>query len=444
MQEAEAALRFDMRFDGISFIYPSFYDAEHFPAMIQYKAIEKQPGIIAAVMVEVLDPHGNVDWSSENNLAKSSVEVPWKNSGFDARTNYTRNAINSQDGGGGTWNHDNKIGNLFKFIDPGYDGESISTFQARLTVTLTTGERLIATASFQARARIVAIVNQAKEPTNQDNWGFGPYGKAWIWMTYGLTVDGPAECVNPAENQDKLLLDYQQKDFAFAYTCTTPRSDRLRSIHHGNIQRQIRLPEWYEGFSWGGGGGGVMDVSGFAHAHHITVDFLHCFSAQAAESLADALTGRIGGGNTTVIGYDQTISFKPGKSGPKYGAISTTPELPEDEYNYFCDRFDARVNESLVNQGVCMPENENQMHPWWIADHTIATVVSAVALDQNAIINAAKADYEEHFGKEPTFEATLANPLSYYYTDSGELGPRLYHLNGETEEPVTPSPFTAP
>jgi hypothetical protein len=187
-----------------------------------------------------------------------------------------------------------------------------------------------------------------------------------------------------------------------------------------------------------------MDVSGFAHAHHITVDFLHCFSAQAAESLADALTGRIGGGNTTVIGYDQTISFKPGKSGPKYGAISTTPELPEDEYNYFCDRFDARVNESLVNQGVCMPENENQMHPWWIADHTIATVVSAVALDQNAIINAAKADYEEHFGKEPTFEATLANPLSYYYTDSGELGPRLYHLNGETEEPVTPSPFTAP
>ena len=94
-----------------------------------------------------------------------------------------------------------------------------------------------------------------------------------------------------------------------------------------------------------------------------------------------------------------------------------------------------------------MPNNENKMHPWWIADKTIATVVSAVSLNQNAIINAAKADFREHFGKEPTFdfEVTLAEPLSYYYTDSGESGPRLYHRNAdETEEPVTPSPFTAP
>ena len=444
MEEAEGWLKLDMRQDGADFfIYPSFFDAKNYTQMVQYKAIEKQSGIIADVMVEVLDPDGNVDWSSEN----LGTAADWKDSDFEGRTNYTRAANNSQDAGG----QPNKVEDLFKFVDPGGSGQA--TFTARLTVTLTTGKRLINTVPlpFQARTRVVAIVNQAKEPPDQENWGFGPYGKAWIWMTYGLTEGGTAECVNPAEDGDKLILDYSEKNFGFAYECTTPRSVRLRSIHHGSADGQIRLPNWYRGFNWGGGVEGFLDVAGFAHSHHCTVDFLHCHSAHAgggaAKSLADALTGKVGGGNTTVIGYDQTISFKPGLSGPEYGAIGTTPELPEDEYLYFCERFDARIKESLVNQGVCMPDNENKMHPWWIADKTIATVVSAVSLNQNAIINAAKADFREHFGKEPTFdfEVTLAEPLSYYYTDSGESGPRLYHRNAdETEEPVTPSPFTAP
>ena len=246
MLEAQGWLRVrDMRQDGADFfIYPSIFDAKHYPEMIQYKAIEKQSGIIDDVMVEVLDPDGNVDWSSENLGATAKDE--WKDSGFEGRTNYTRAANNSKDAGG----EPNKVGDLFKFVDPGESGQA--TFTARLTIKLTTGKLLITTVPlpFQVRRRVVAVVEQTIE--------FGCLGKSWIWKVYGRQVGGPPVCTNPAQNDDELLLDYNTYNFDQAYECLTPRGT-LYSVNHGRSTGYINLGKHIIG---GGSRSSISPASG--------------------------------------------------------------------------------------------------------------------------------------------------------------------------------------
>jgi len=111
--------------------------------------------------------------------------------------------------------------------------------------------------------------------------------------------------------------------------------------------------------------------------------------------------------------------------------INTAPELPAEEYNYLVERFDVRTVEYMAGQYVCMPDNEHQLHPGWIASHTISNVASAVppVLDFGAISTDALADYEEYYDKAPPSRLWLDAPISFNYEASGEYGAKLYHKN---------------
>ena len=143
------------------------------------------------------------------------------------------------------------------------------------------------------------------------------------------------------------------------------------------------------------------------------------------------MSGKLGGGQTRVSGYNQTIAFAPGWSSSGRGVINTAPELPAEEYNYLVERFDVRTVEYMAGQYVCMPDNEHQLHPGWIASHTISNVASAVppVLDFGAISTDALADYEEYYDKAPPSRLWLDAPISFNYEASGEYGAKLYHKN---------------
>jgi hypothetical protein len=55
------------------------------------------------------------------------------------------------------------------------------------------------------------------------------------------------------------------------------------------------------------------------------------------------------------------------------------------------------------------------MAPAWITSKTITNVVSAVTLNQNAIVNAAKAKYKARYPDDPNFNLDFSEPLRFYY-----------------------------
>jgi len=416
MEEAEGWLRLrDMRQDGADFfIYPSFFDAEHYPEMIQYKAIEKQSGIIEDVMVEVLDPDGNVDWSSEN--LGATVGEDWEDSGFEGRTNYTRAANNSQDAGG----EPNKVEDLFKFVDPGESGQA--TFTARLTVTLTTDKQLVANYPFQVRRRVVAVVEQITL--------FGVGGKAWIWKVYERQVGGPPVCDNPAQNDNQLLLNYSTYNFDQAYECLTPRGT-LYSVNHGSPGGYINLGKHliggyvissFIGFRWGEGDPALLDVSPFAHAHQTTIELLHCHSAVdgggAAKSLAATLSTKVGQGGQ-VLGYPNDLVMGTSDKGSKWTAKFNPPEAKPTGPKW--DDFVKCVNDAITAE---LQHDTQQRHnvydgngslAWtWVRDHTVQNIVSAVSFDEGWIIAEALKAYRSEYPLDPIFTFTFED-LQFQY-----------------------------
>jgi len=411
MKEAEGWLKLDMRRDGADFfIYPSFHDAGQHTKMVQYRAIEKQPGIIADVMVEVLDGAGNVDWSSKD-LGASPT---WKDSGFKGRTNYTRAANNSKDAGG----QPNKIQGLFKFVDPGESGQA--RFTARLTVTLTTGKRLITTVPlpFQLRRRVLAVVEQTT--------GFGCGGKAWIWKVYGLQVGGAPVCENPAQDDEKLLLNYYLYNFDQTYECLAPRGT-LYSVNHGAPSGAINLGKHiiggfevytFSGFRWGAGGAELLDVSPFAHAHQTIIELLHCHSAVsgggAAKSLADTLATKVGKGGA-VLGYPDDVRLGTSANFSDWTAKNFNP--PEAKPTGA--KWEAFVK--CVNDAITADLQRQRVYDvcgtlaWtWVRDHTVQNIVSDVSFDQGRIITEALAAYRSKYPEDPTFTFTLAG-LQFLY-----------------------------
>ncbi len=414
MKEAEGWLRLDMRQDGADFfIYPSFHDAGQHTKMVQYRAIEKQPGIIDDVMVEVLDPDGNVDWSSEN----LGTAADWKDSDFEGRTNYTRAANNSQDAGG----QPNKVEDLFKFVDPGGSGQA--TFTARLTVTLTTAERLIATYPFQVRRRVVAVVEQTT--------GFGCGGKPWIWKVYGRQVGGAPVCTNPSQNDDELLLDYNTYNFDQAYECLTPRGT-LYSVNHGFPSGNINLGKhsiggWemslFSGFRWGDGEAELLDVSPFAHAHQTIIELLHCYSAidggGAAKSLADTLSTKVGQGGQ-VLGYPALLKLGTSATFDAGTAENFNPPEAKPTGTKW-DDFVKCVKDAITAE---LQRDTEQRHnvfdgngsiAWtWVRDHTVQNIVSDVSFDEGWIIAEALTAYRALYEDDPTFTFTLSG-LQFLY-----------------------------
>jgi hypothetical protein len=411
--EAQGHIRLDMRVDGTNqFVFPSIWEETIYKeevqvkklkrtdlGLVQYWTTDDKDDPITGVKIEIYDKkHNKVVWDSENLIRDGKQALPlvtgkkWTDSGFWTRTNTGFDAFE----------HDNQVAALYKFLDP-----AAGPFRAVLTIikgAQKDRQKSTPGISFEARYRTVGIANQSPV---QDcaNWGYGCHCKTFLWKGYGLKVGGQPENTDPTQDGKNLLLDYRSHDFAYAYTCATPGGARLMSFDHGDGAWGIRLgTQWAYGFSWGAGGNNIVDVSGCAHAHRSMVVLFHCLSDCCACSLANALTGKVGGEGSRIVGYASYVGVHMGIAGYTRGTFTymydpSRPPLTDEQLGYFTDRFDAYVTKYLVdNKIVIEKDGAMGLHPEWIAKNTVTTVVSAVKLDENAFKNSAYKDFAAKFG----------------------------------------------
>jgi|WetSurMetagenome_2_1015567.scaffolds.fasta_scaffold20943_3 hypothetical protein len=339
--EAEAGLQFAMRLDpkrGTPYIYPSEYDAQAYPAMIQYRAVEldnnpKDP--IKNTTVEVCDPSGNVVWRSIAFTAKNRPPGNKSNNRRDWWWNTTFAGTTNVDGtnDGSPVPQPNHRDNLFKFLDPGRTGKA--TYTARLTVVFTSSKRtlVIDNCPFEARARSVGV---SKEIDTE----FGAFGKAWLWYKQKLTSGkAPDLSRDPASAASFVYLSlselkgWDKKDpFAPIVWCDTfrictPRSV-LWSIGHGWLNEAkgtngITIKDTlYNGFRWGGNDGNYLDIAPsnppgatpIPRPHALEAILMHCWSGINAEggpspakSYYDCQQGKVSGDDLLVRGYDKMV-----------------------------------------------------------------------------------------------------------------------------------------